>query len=482
MMSTPIAAGGDDLPVHIFQVLHRLHVHFFGEHSLEVASSPHYSAELSNLEDEYLAKLLQVYERILQHDSFTPMHKHWVSMYRRVLKRHAQEKGIHLFQSGGNSSSYRSSSTSNFNANRSVGGGTQRSSNAHHAATSSSSSYQHRHNHTLVSRGHWSSQPPPPLPLMGYQRPSYPSSLHQQHYPSMLDAPQPAPIRLLHRRQTSPANLVPAASSIASASATSSSSCSSSSPASPPAIPPLSEQQLLQAAAIVAGGANAPMSSPSPTSYQAQLLLNMLRSEQFRQILQQQQQLSSGMGDGHQGNANGKSSRSASTQTASIPPPASMYERPTFSYPAQRQQPAKAFPLNDVYQQYQSANKFAAFDLQEQRDREQREREQTTWANWPPRDAAVDGIGKSVSQLTLGADATASAPRAASPGLTVYRFEELSSTPSAVGHFPVQMLFSSYYSPPATATTPAPTAVDGGMMSRQKPVNGRDSWEVNAVH
>uniref|UniRef100_A0A915D7Y8 SAM domain-containing protein n=1 Tax=Ditylenchus dipsaci TaxID=166011 RepID=A0A915D7Y8_9BILA len=93
MMSTPIWSTSNEnqesLPHHICRILQRLHNHLFDVNGSGLpppypptnSSVPHspllqnVSSELSGLEDEYVVKLIQTYDKVVNHEAFTPSQK-----------------------------------------------------------------------------------------------------------------------------------------------------------------------------------------------------------------------------------------------------------------------------------------------------------------------------------------------------------------------------------------------------------------------
>jgi hypothetical protein len=76
----------ENLPGHIARILNRLHHHLFKGKSAGAAQL--------NLDDEYITKLLQVYDRVLNNDAFTPNQKQQVGIWKRVLRRYANEHNV----------------------------------------------------------------------------------------------------------------------------------------------------------------------------------------------------------------------------------------------------------------------------------------------------------------------------------------------------------------------------------------------------
>ncbi|KAH7716044.1 Sterile alpha motif containing protein [Aphelenchoides avenae] len=76
----------ENLPGHIARILNRLHHHLFKGKSAGAAQL--------NLDDEYITKLLQVYDRLLNNDAFTPNQKQQVGIWKRVLRRYANEHNV----------------------------------------------------------------------------------------------------------------------------------------------------------------------------------------------------------------------------------------------------------------------------------------------------------------------------------------------------------------------------------------------------
>jgi hypothetical protein len=73
----------ENLPGHIVRVLFRLHNHLFANSKNQV-----------DLEDEYILKLIQTYDKILNSESFTSNQKQHISTFKRLLRRVAIDRDI----------------------------------------------------------------------------------------------------------------------------------------------------------------------------------------------------------------------------------------------------------------------------------------------------------------------------------------------------------------------------------------------------
>ncbi|KAI1711789.1 SAM domain (Sterile alpha motif) domain-containing protein [Ditylenchus destructor] len=99
--STSMSNKDEDLPSQICRILQRLNHYFFEERSSDncslgsvptspVTGRPQAKPELISLEDEYVVKLLQTCDRVINHDAFTAVQKQFIAQFRRVLRRYAQ--------------------------------------------------------------------------------------------------------------------------------------------------------------------------------------------------------------------------------------------------------------------------------------------------------------------------------------------------------------------------------------------------------
>jgi hypothetical protein len=75
-----------NLPGHIVRILQRLNAILFNGNSAQTANL--------NIEDEYVIKLLQTYDKLLNNDAFTSTQKQQVGHWKRILRRYAQEHNM----------------------------------------------------------------------------------------------------------------------------------------------------------------------------------------------------------------------------------------------------------------------------------------------------------------------------------------------------------------------------------------------------